>query len=185
MSVSSLVLETAAALDRLQVPYAFGGALALAYYAEPRATLDVDVNVFAPFHDGPDIVGRMAVAGLEPERPPPEWLPLAGVRLTREGERAKLDVFFSVDDSYAEVASRVRRFPFGTGGDRLPFLSADDLIVFKLSFGRDKDWTDITAMLAGGHHLDLAYVERQLLHLRGPAMHPRLARLRQLARDVC
>jgi len=28
------------------LPHAFGGALALAYYAEPRATVDIDVNVF-------------------------------------------------------------------------------------------------------------------------------------------
>ena len=27
------------------IPYAVGGALALAYYAAPRATVDVDINV--------------------------------------------------------------------------------------------------------------------------------------------
>ena len=30
------------------IPHAFGGALALAYYATPRATVDIDVNVFVP-----------------------------------------------------------------------------------------------------------------------------------------
>jgi hypothetical protein len=30
------------------VPHAFGGALALAYHAEPRATIDIDLNVFLP-----------------------------------------------------------------------------------------------------------------------------------------
>jgi hypothetical protein len=31
-----------------EIPHAFGGALALAYYAEPRATVDIDINVFIP-----------------------------------------------------------------------------------------------------------------------------------------
>ena len=30
------------------VPHAFGGALALAYYAEPWATIDIDLNAFVP-----------------------------------------------------------------------------------------------------------------------------------------
>ncbi|MBL8680775.1 MAG: hypothetical protein JNK05_16470 [Myxococcales bacterium] len=42
-------LAIGAALDRSAVPYALGGALALSYWAVPRATADVDVNVFV--HD--------------------------------------------------------------------------------------------------------------------------------------
>ena len=41
------IVLIASALTRESVPFAFGGALALAYYAEPRATIDVDVNIFA------------------------------------------------------------------------------------------------------------------------------------------
>jgi hypothetical protein len=34
------------ALDAAQVTHGFGGALALGFYAEPRLTADIDVNVF-------------------------------------------------------------------------------------------------------------------------------------------
>ena len=34
-------------LARAKTAHAFGDALALAYYAEPRATGDIDLNVFA------------------------------------------------------------------------------------------------------------------------------------------
>src|SRR5947209_7381077 len=37
------------------IPHAFGGALALAYYAEPRATIDIDLNVFVPVDRYPDV----------------------------------------------------------------------------------------------------------------------------------
>jgi hypothetical protein len=52
--VSSLP-EKVVAIDRAldDVPHAFGGALALAYYAEPRATVDIDLNVFVPVADAP------------------------------------------------------------------------------------------------------------------------------------
>ena len=36
------------ALDDAGIPHAVGGAIALGYYAEPRATIDVDINVFVP-----------------------------------------------------------------------------------------------------------------------------------------
>ena len=35
-------------LEREALPYAIGGALALGFYALPRATADVDLNVFLP-----------------------------------------------------------------------------------------------------------------------------------------
>ncbi len=49
MTVRSLP-ERILALDEAlaAVPHTFGGTLALAYYAEPRATIDIDVNLFVP-----------------------------------------------------------------------------------------------------------------------------------------
>src|SRR5712692_7146229 len=42
------ITAIAAALSAAQLDFAFGGALALAYYAEPRTTVDIDINVFLP-----------------------------------------------------------------------------------------------------------------------------------------
>ncbi len=33
-------------LTKHDIPYAFGGAIALGYHSEPRATSDIDVNIF-------------------------------------------------------------------------------------------------------------------------------------------
>ena len=70
----------------------------------------------------------------------------------------------------------------GPDAVELPFLSAEDLALFKLSFGRDKDWVDVRAIAESVHELDIDYIERQLIGLRGPAMHPRVARLRGMRR---
>lgn len=172
-------------LETLGVAHAFGGALALAYYAEPRGTIDVDVNVFVAFDSATEIVGTFEPLGFTPERPPEEWAAIAGVRLRRAAELPPLlDLFFSLDERYDEIARRVQSFPFGSGGAELPFLSAEDVALFKLSFGRDKDWVDLRRLIVGHPELDVEYIERQLVGLRGPTMYPRLARFRRFIREA-
>lgn len=182
MSAAGLVVTLHDHFAHRRVPHAFGGALALNYYAEPRATIGVDVNVFVAVDRAPAVVEDLGLLGLRPEDDRAEWAPVAGIRLRGDaGDVA--DLFFSVDEHYEVVRRRIRRFPFGSPPRRLPFLSAEDLVVFKLSFNRDRDWVDIRQLLVSGTVLDIDYVEGQLLALRGPTMHPRLARLRALARS--
>lgn len=181
MSLPGLLIRVDRALDDLQIPHAFGGALALAYYAEPRATQDIDVNVFVPFAQAENVVSALAGHGWEPEQPAESWIPVGGVAVRDRAEKRRMDLFFSLDPAYAEVQARVRRFPFGRDEQvELPFLSAEDLVVFKVSFGRPKDWLDIESVLDTSSALDLSYVERKLTEIRGPTMRPRLSRLTRM-----
>lgn len=182
MSLIQLVLAVHDRLDAAGLPHAFGGALALAYVAEPRGTVDIDVNVFSPTIDIDVALTALGTLGLAPETDRADWLPVAGIRLRSETEPFPVDVFPSLDAAYREVEERVIDRPFGPERRLLPFLSAEDLTLFKLSFGRPKDWVDLTAIAAAHTDLDIEYVERQLLALRGPSMHPRLVRLRTLLR---
>ena len=180
MSIIDAVLEVHGLLERSCPAHAFGGALALAYYAEPRATVDIDVNVFLPDADGPSVMEALATLGYEPERGPDRALPISGIRLRRSTDPFPLDLFLPLGPVYDEIATRVRRWPFGPDRVELPFLSPEDLAVFKLSFGRDKDWVDLRQIVRSGLALDVDYIERQIIKLRGPTMYPRLARLRSL-----
>lgn len=183
MSLVELVLSVHSTLDDHSVRHAFGGALALGYIAEPRGTVDVDVNVFAPVADLDAVLAPFADLDLRPERSRDDWLPAAGIRLRSPTHPYPVDVFPSLDaERYADVERRVVQHPFGAVEELVPFLSAEDLTVFKLSFGRDKDWVDLRNIVESTSALDLDYIEQQLLALRGPHMHPRLARLRRMAR---
>ena len=51
------------------IPHAFGGALALAYYAEPRATIDIDLNVFVPPDQFPAVAAPLVALGAEADDP--------------------------------------------------------------------------------------------------------------------
>ena len=63
-SLPEKVLAIHQELRRLGAPHAFGGALALAYYAEPRATIDVDLNLFVAPSAYPDIERGLAKIGV-------------------------------------------------------------------------------------------------------------------------
>jgi hypothetical protein len=112
-------------------------------------------------------------------------LPPAGLRCPWDDTHVEL--FFSYDpEFFASVERRVEHHAFeGSGGHLvdLPFLSAEDLCIFNFSFNRQKDWADIEAMLEESP-LDLEYVERWLLPLRGRRIGPKLRRLSALSEAV-
>jgi len=183
MTLVGLIVAVHQHLEAATISHAFGGALALAYVAEPRGTVDIDVNVFLP----PQALDRVVEAlrplgfrraGGHGDGQPP----IAGVRFEHPDDPFPVDVFPALDQRYEEIERRRVLRPFGRDGDLLPFLSAADLCLFKLSYGRPKDWVDLTAIAATAPDLDVDAIEDLLVTLRGPSMYPRLARFRSLLR---
>ena len=163
-SLPDKVVGVHRALARSKVPHAFGGALALAYYAEPRATVDIDLNLFVGT-DRYDAVarplGRLG-AGMD-ER--------SAALVRRDGqvrvfwERTPLDLFFDYDPFHAAAAKRTKRVPFAS--TTIPILAVEHLIVCKVVFDRAKDWVDIDAVLALDTPVDAAEVLRWVGRVAG------------------
>lgn len=163
-SLPAKVVAIHRALGTSRVPHAIGGALALAYYAEPRATADVDVNVFVPTDRWPQVREALASLGVE-----------VGAdldALERDGQvrlwwgRNAVDLFFSYDEFHEEMRRGVRKVPFGEA--TLPILSPEHLAVCKAMFDRSKDWLDIEQILVATDPIDLAEIERWLRRMVGP-----------------
>lgn len=179
-----VVVAVHEALEGADIPHAVGGAIALGYHAEPRGTVEVDLDVFLPPREAQRVVAALEPVGVT--APSPEAIrghpPVAGVRFDWDG--VPIDVFMAFDDEYfVSVANRVVRFPFADSTGvlhELPFISAEDLSVFKIRCDRPKDWVDIQSMLDAGP-LDTDYVGRWLLHLGGEHEWPRLRRFLDLA----
>ena len=56
------------ALERHGLPFAIGGAIALGFYAPPRATVDVDINIFlSPVDQLPRALSALVEAGFVAE----------------------------------------------------------------------------------------------------------------------
>jgi hypothetical protein len=160
------------ALDGVDLPHAFGGALALAWCTErARGTIDIDLNVF---------VGIDRVADVLRALPSEVVATSAEVELLeRDGQarlwwaRTPVDLFLDTTDFHRAAAGRCRWEDFG--GVLLPFLSCADLAVFKAFFDRTKDWADLEEM-AGAGTLDADRVVGVLVRHLG-ADDPRVAKV--------
>jgi hypothetical protein len=147
VALAQKLLAIHRALDGGGIPHAFGGALALAYLTEePRATKDIDVNVFVPV----DAVDRV-FAALPPEV---HASPSDADRVRHDAQvrlwwgHTPVDLFFDVDEIHRDAALHTRVVPFS--GTTIPVLDGNELAVFKMMNSRPKDWLDITEMIRAG-----------------------------------
>lgn len=163
LSLAEKVLAITGALAG--IPHAFGGALALAYYAEPRATVDIDLNVFVPTERFPEVAERLTALGVATDDV------ATGAVLRRDGQAriwwdgTPLDLFFAYDRFHDAAAAAVRVVPFADS--TIPVLGPEHLVVCKVVFDRAKDWVDIDAMLGLGTHVDGAEVLRWVGRIAG------------------
>ena len=147
MNLVDRVLAITASLKDAGIPYALGGALALAYATEePRGTRDIDINVFVPSAEVDRVFESLPARVVRTE---------ADRRAVKREDQVRLwwddtpiDLFFSASEFHTQVAKRCVTVPFG--GRRVRVLSAEDLAVFKALFDRSRDWVDIEEMVSSG-----------------------------------
>lgn len=153
------------AIDRAleSIPHAFGGAISLAYHAEPRATIDIDVNVFVPVERAAEVLEPLSQLGVETNK--------ASETATRDGQvrvmwdNTPIDLFFSYDPFHDAADQAAVTVPFANHTIRV--LSATHLSVCKAVFDRPKDWVDIESMIALGTYLDAAEALRWIGRIVG------------------
>jgi hypothetical protein len=157
------VLALADALTRAGIPFAFGGALALAYCTEdPRGTRDIDINAFVPAAEADVVLAALPA----PVRIPPE----AAERIAEEGQLrlwwddTPVDLFLDYAPLHTQAATGTRSVPFA--GTHIPILGPVELVLFKALFDRPKDWVDIATVIAAGA-VNRGVVRRRLVALVG------------------
>jgi hypothetical protein len=138
-------------LDSIGLPHQFGGAIALAWYRNPRATTDIDINLTLPPEAAGPILRALSLLGVSITPEDRAAIAVDGqARLDWDG--SYLDVFFATMDLHFEMAERARVVRFGPVD--MPILAPEDLIICKAVFDRPKDWLDIEEMLLWGTEVD-------------------------------
>lgn len=161
-----LALALASALEESGTPYAIGGALAYGIWGVPRATIDVDINVFVEGEELQAVLEAMAPLGVAADL---EQVMAAsadrGMFVVHTG-LFRIDVFTPSIPFCAEAErTRVRH---AVDHQEAWFLSAEALAVFKLLFFRAKDIVDLQRLIAvQGDRLDTVYVRRQIVEMMG------------------
>jgi hypothetical protein len=156
----------ATALESAAIPYAIGGALALAVAGVPRGTADVDVNVFAGAERYGALLDTLAALGMKIDREAMlAQLANAGMFVAR-WDGMRIDVFLP-SIPFSDEAARTRIRLVDAQGWSGWFLSAEAISVFKLLFFRGKDLVDLERLVAVRSELDAAYVRRWIVDMMG------------------
>ena len=173
MNLVERIVSLGEALDTSGIPWAFGGAFALAFATEePRGTRDIDVNVFVASDEVDRVFAALPVDIRTSSADRDAVVNDDQVRVWWND--TPVDLFFAVSDFHHGVAERCVTVDFA--GRKVRILCADDLAVFKAMFDRPKDWVDIDEMVAAGT-LDRLTASRRLADVLG-ADDPRVDRLR-------
>jgi hypothetical protein len=159
--LEAALVELAGALEACTLPYVVIGGLAVSLSGEPRATLDVDVSVWAAPERLPGAIDCLCARFRALRSNPHEFverhrvLPIA----TASGIRA--DVVFAAIPAEQEIIRRAVRKRIG---DRMiPVASVEDLLFMKLLSTREKYKADAAALFRRhGKSLDRAYLVPKL-----------------------
>ena len=168
LSLTAALQSLIAMLEKERFDYAIGGALAFAVWAVPRATADIDLNIWCEPDAIEKTMGQLYANGVAgPE------LSIAIKQARDDGvayvtwKGVRLDVFVPSIPFYDEaLRTRVRATVPDIGEAWV--LSKEALCVFKMLFYRMKDLLDVAKLVAvQGAALNSAYVRRQLVDMLG------------------
>jgi hypothetical protein len=140
------------------IEYAIGGAVALGAHGYPRTTADADITVFHDELEVDTLFDSLERAGClfarEDARAELDRIALFRVRCGRIG----VDLFIAFHQHHREAMRRRVRLP-APGGAQRWFLSAEDLVIYKLVLFRHKDRADLQGLFAVvGDSLDVGYI---------------------------
>ena len=176
--ILGLISDLYRSLEASGLPYAFGGALALAWcIPEPRSTRDVDLNIFIEAESVEVALAALPDKVVASDKDKAELRARGQARLSCD--TIAVDVFLTNDPFHNEVAQRVVRHPFL--GEHMPFLCCEDLALFKAFFDRRKDWFDLSEMFEA-RSIKLEAMTDFIAELLGPD-DDRIARLQTAHHD--
>ena len=163
--LTAVIHDLVGLFDRLHLPYAIMGGIAVRAHGLPRPTFDVDFVLAVPRERLADLFAAIEAAGYTvPEHYHDGWvdsvggMPLFKVRLFLECRGIDADVFLVDNDFQREVMTR--RILEEVEGKPVQLITAEDLILFKLLAGRPRDLLDIKDIFFMQGQLDEAYMRR-------------------------
>lgn len=153
-----LLLETARTLSDAGIPYMVVGAFAAAVHGEPRMTKDIDIVLQVPFEDRDRVTALFRDDIRWEDKVDPIW----GRRtMGTDPSEYKIELFYAPKHPLHDREFSRRVF-VEFRGQRLPFLSPEDLILRKLvntKHRRAQDYDDVLMVIAvQDDTLDLDYV---------------------------
>jgi hypothetical protein len=176
-ALADVVLRLSDVCEQLRIPYAIGGAVATSFWGVPRTTQDADCLVAVPALAYQRLADALSVNGFEIEQPSGPQ-PVTVVALLEQVRRDKfmmlscratsVELFVPVVPLQESILKRAvgRLFHDRT----IHITTAEDLILLKMAFHRQKDLQDIKGILhIQKGHLDMPYLRKWSVEVLEPA----------------
>jgi hypothetical protein len=156
-SQEAALVAIAGALERLAVPFMLIGGHATAIWGTPRATLDIDITVWASETDAERIASGLPVGFKVLTREPVVFVRDTRVLPIAYREDVRIDMIFGLLPFEQQAIERAHSIEMA--GTRIPVISAEDLILMKIVSTRPRDLGDIESIVdARAAVLDLHYL---------------------------
>lgn len=150
--------------ERLKIPYALIGGLAVGVHGIPRPTHDLDFTIAVDRSRLPEFFQAVIDLGYDvPQEFTTGWvdqvagMPLVKARLWVEGKTIDVDVFLA--ESRFQKSLIQRRIRTDVEGIAAYIASPEDLILLKVLAGRPRDLGDVQDILLVQGPLDQAYLQ--------------------------
>jgi hypothetical protein len=167
-------------LEAANIPYAFGGAIALSAWSEPRATTDVDLNLWVRDEELPAAVDVLRNAGVAIDLADAQNGARERGMFAAPHGSYRVDVFVPSVPFYDEALTRRLRVTLANLETWV--LSPESLAVFKMLFFRPKDIVDLARLIEVQQPpVDAAFVRGWLIDMVGPE-DPRIEKWDELTR---
>jgi hypothetical protein len=170
-NLDQVLRDFAALFERMDIPYAVMGGLAVRVYAIPRPTHDADFTIAIDRVRLPELYSEVRNLGYSvPESFDSGWvdtvagMPLIRFRLYLEQHGIDVDVFLAESEFQRQIIARRQRVDLDEHSFML--VSPEDLVLLKLLAGRPRDLIDVQDILFTQGSLDEAYMRQWSKELR-------------------
>jgi hypothetical protein len=154
-----------AALDAVEsgpFEYVLYGGMAAALWGEPRYTEDVDFVLFLPERHAFKFLRAAAKAGFAVDEDLAiQQIQVSGwARLPLGEARSPWHLDLTLGDSPFDRSARERRKEVSLFGRTVRVASPEDVVIYKLVSGRERDLLDVQGIVKRQKSLDAAYLRR-------------------------
>lgn len=156
--------DITAIFERHEIAYMVIGGLANAKWGHPRATLDIDITVWAPDHDIKTIFALLQKDYIPLIENPLEFIAQTRVLPVKTRDDQRIDIIFGALPFERNAIHRAVKVPIGS--TTVNFCTPEDLILLKIISDRPKDSEDVRGILAyQKENLDFDYLEPRIMEL--------------------
>jgi hypothetical protein len=162
MELKKLIEKIAKEFEKHKIDYMIIGGQAVLIYGEPRLTKDIDITIGANIDKYWDILNIVQNLNLKilPKEPYKFVKDTMVLPLLDEKTGFRIDLIFSSTEYEKEALKRANKIKIGN--TYVNYVSVEDLIIYKIISGRERDIEDLKVILIKNKKIDEKYILKWL-----------------------